>query len=319
MVDKPKILVIKLGALGDFIQATGPMKAIRKHHSDAHITLLTTKPFKKFAESCGYFDDIWLDEKPKWYQPRSWYDLRNKLNKARFTRVYDLQNNDRTALYFKLFSPKPEWVGAAKGASHENNSPLRTAGSALEGHRQTLSLAGISKIEIDNLDWVQSDTSQFGIKTPYVLFAAGSAPDRPEKRWPAKHYGSIAQQLSAQGITPVLLGTIAEASVNQTIKKMCPGVADLTAKTTLADIISLGRNANAAIGNDTGPMHMIAPTGCPSLVLFSGHSNPDRHAPTGAHVHVLQEDNLTDLKDSDVIDRLFAIMNGQSASQAQGL
>ena len=59
-----KILVIKLGALGDFIQALGPMAAIRKHHPDAHITILTTKPFENFAKDCGYFDEIWLDERP---------------------------------------------------------------------------------------------------------------------------------------------------------------------------------------------------------------------------------------------------------------
>jgi hypothetical protein len=41
-----RILVIKLSALGDFIQATGPMKAIRTHHPDARITLLTTAPFE---------------------------------------------------------------------------------------------------------------------------------------------------------------------------------------------------------------------------------------------------------------------------------
>ncbi|HAK62204.1 MAG TPA: ADP-heptose--LPS heptosyltransferase, partial [Alphaproteobacteria bacterium] len=41
---KQRILVIKLGALGDFILAMGPFKAIRHHHAGAHITLLTTPP-----------------------------------------------------------------------------------------------------------------------------------------------------------------------------------------------------------------------------------------------------------------------------------
>ena len=44
-----RILIIKLGALGDFIQALGPFAAIRRHHADAHITLLTTDPFAAFA------------------------------------------------------------------------------------------------------------------------------------------------------------------------------------------------------------------------------------------------------------------------------
>ena len=39
------ILVIKLGALGDFIYAIGPMQAIKKHHQTASITLLTRSSF----------------------------------------------------------------------------------------------------------------------------------------------------------------------------------------------------------------------------------------------------------------------------------
>ena len=139
--NKQNILVIKLGALGDFVQALGPMQAIKKHHPDAQITLLTTKPFKNFGKECGYFDQVILDERPKLFNPIGWLKLRKILNDLNISRVYDLQNNDRTNLYFKLFSPKPEWVGIAKGASHRNTSKKRTKGHAFYGHVQTLSLA----------------------------------------------------------------------------------------------------------------------------------------------------------------------------------
>ena len=45
----PRILIIKLGALGDFAQAFGPFAAIRAHHPAAEITLLTTPPFAPLA------------------------------------------------------------------------------------------------------------------------------------------------------------------------------------------------------------------------------------------------------------------------------
>ena len=88
------ILVIKLGALGDFIQAMGPMAAIRKHHNNAKITLLTTASFEKFAKECGYFDEIILDQRPKWHQIGRWISLRSRLIAGQYSRVYDLQNND---------------------------------------------------------------------------------------------------------------------------------------------------------------------------------------------------------------------------------
>ena len=52
--------MIKLGALGDFIQACGPFRAIRDHHVGANITLLTTVPFVPLAEATGYFDIVWV-------------------------------------------------------------------------------------------------------------------------------------------------------------------------------------------------------------------------------------------------------------------
>ena len=59
------ILVIKLGALGDFIQALGPFAAIRRHHKGAPVTLLTTEPFAEFARASPYFDDVWTGGRPR--------------------------------------------------------------------------------------------------------------------------------------------------------------------------------------------------------------------------------------------------------------
>lgn len=298
------ILVIKLGALGDFIQALGPMAAIRRHHPDAQITLLTTKPYEIFALACGVFDRVWIDTKPRWHDLRGWLDLRRCLNEGNFTRVYDLQNNDRTAMYMRLFNPKPEWVGAARGASHRNASPQRTAGLAFAGHVQTLGLAGIHDVTMDNLSWLEGDARRFHLPDRYVLLIPGSAPERPEKRWPAQSYGALAQIMDQMGYQPVIIGGAVEAEAARAISNVCARARDLTGQTTLADIVLLARNAAAAVGNDTGPMHLIAATGCPSQVLFSRHSNPLRHAPAGPAVTVLQRDHLAEIYPADVLRSL---------------
>lgn len=298
------ILVIKLGALGDFIQALGPMKAIRAHHPDAKITLLTTKPFKEFAKKSDYFDEIILDSRPKFYQLLSWIRLRKKLNDMNFNRVYDLQNSDRTEIYFNLFSPKPEWVGVAKGASHRNASPERTKGLAFHGHIQTLENAGVQNIEIDRLNWIKSDLEKFNLPTSYALIIPGSAPSRPEKRWPAAHYISLCQTIIQQDIQPVIIGTKDESEVTETINNACPKAVNLGGQTTLFDIAALARHARFSVGNDTGPMHMIAPTGCKTLVLFSGYSNPVRHAPLGDNIITLQKDELENLKPEEVLEKI---------------
>lgn len=297
-----KILVIKLGAMGDFVQALGPMAAIRRHHPGAHITLLTARPFSDLGHACGYFDAVEIDRKPRWHNVFGWIALRRFLNGGGFSRVYDLQNNDRTSFYFRLLkTPRPEWVGVARGASHRNASPLRTAGKAFEGHVQTLAIAGIRDVLPDDLSWAKGDMEDFQLKDPYILLVPGSAPDRPEKRWPAERYGALAQFFFDKGYLPVVLGAAGESGLAGKICHVCPAARDLTGKTSLPDIALLARRASAAIGNDTGPMHMIALAGCPSCVLFSCHSDPVRHAPLGVKVTTLQKNDLTALTVEDVI------------------
>lgn len=289
------------------MQALGPMKAIRKHHPDAKITLMTTKMFKSFGEKCGYFDEVIIDKRPKWKDLKGWINLRKKLVTGNFHRVYDLQNNDRSCFYLKLFigSNKPEWVGTAKGASHQNTSPERTAGLSFEGHKQTLEMAGLKNIEVDNLSWVNEDLSAFGLKQPYVLIVPGSAPQHPQKRWGFENYAALANQLTEQNIQPVLLGTDSEKDITKKIKSLCQSALDLTAKTSLFQIAALAKNAKAAIGNDTGPMHIIGPTGCPSLILFSGNSKPERHAPKGQKIRTLQKEVINDITVKEVKEVLL--------------
>jgi len=298
-----KILIIKLGALGDFIQALGPMRAIRRFHPHAHITLLTTRPFADMAARSGFFQDIWIDDRPKIFQPMRWLALRARLNQGGFDRVYDLQNNDRTGFYFHLFGSKPEWVGIAKGASHRNQSPLRTAGSAFDGHVQTLALAGIQKIDIDTLSWVEPDHIFDELQKPYVLLVPGSAANHPEKRWPWTGYAALAKMLIDAGQQPVLIGSAGERDILNAIAQETDGCINLCTRTTLFDIPYLARGAAGAIGNDTGPMHMIGPTGIKTLVLFSGKTHPHRHAPRGAGVCWIQIESLADLTPRTVAEK----------------
>src|SRR5215468_10145564 len=119
-----RVLVIKLGALGDFVQALGAMRVVRATHPSARITLLTTEPFEAFAKACPYFDIVEADGRPRDLKGQA--DLMKRLRTAGYDMVYDFQNNDRTARYFaSLGSKKPLWSGAAQGASHQHRNPNR--------------------------------------------------------------------------------------------------------------------------------------------------------------------------------------------------
>lgn len=300
------ILVIKHGALGDVILAQSPFQAIRNHHSNAKITLLTTKPFADFLENSGLFDDVWIDDKPKLWNFKRLSTLRKKLRAGGFDRVYDLQTSERTNAYFKLFEAgrKPEWCGYAKAGSHPHLNPLRTKIHTIERHVDQLSVIGVTDIPAADFSWAMTDISGFKLPPEIALLVPGGSAHRPEKRWPASRFGELACHLQETGLTAVLLGGPAEADAIAEIRHLCPTAIDLSAQTSFGDIASLGAKARLAIGNDTGPLHLIAAVGCPSIVLFSKASNPDMSRPRGQDVRVLREDNLADLPLQAVLKQL---------------
>lgn len=293
-----KILIIKLSALGDFIQNLGIVRAIRNHHKDAHITILTTTPYKDLALKSDYIDEVIIDPRPKLFQITKWINLYKNLNKQSFDIVYDLQINDRTALYYKLLKTKPIWIGALKKQDRDKSD------FAFYRHKKMLEAHGIKGATIDKMDWMKGDLSHFPLQKPYALIVPGCAPTRPEKRWPATHYAQLCHDLTALNIQPVLLGTNDEAEILNSIAVQCPSALNLLGKTSLYDIAPLARDAKFAVGNDTGPMHIIGPTGCPSLVLFSGSSDPNKHAPLGENIKTIQKDNIVDISVSEVRENI---------------
>lgn len=302
-----RILVVKLGALGDFVQAMGPFAAIRRHHADARITLLTTQPYAALARASGYVDEIWID--PRSRLPNRLLALRRRLRGAGFARVYDLQTSDRSSFYFRLFwpGPYPEWSGIAKGCSHPHANPGRDSLHTLERQAEQLRMAGIAEVAPPDLSWVEASVGKFGLSGRYALLIPGGAKHRPAKRWPGEHYIDLAHWLARQGITPVLIGTVAEADVLNAVAKACPEVRSLIGQTDFLDIVALARGGVCAVGNDTGPMHVAAVAGCPSVILYSAESDPALCAPKGPRVVVVRRPSLADLSSGDV-DKILAAM-----------
>jgi ADP-heptose:LPS heptosyltransferase len=300
-----RILVIRLSALGDFIMALPAMAAIRRHHPSADITLLTTKPLAELGKRSGWFNHVEIDAKPGWRDLSAWRRLRRWLRAGQFARVYDLQSQDRTALYFRLFWPgrRPEWSGIAKGASHRHSDPNRRHMHALDIHAAQLALAGIADIPPADLTWLDEKISKLGLPSRIALLVPGSAPHRPAKRWPTERYAALAQRLVDAKITPVVIGTAEEKELADVIRALCPKARDLTGQTTLFQIAALARKAVVAVGNDTGPMHLIAMVGCRVVSLFSDESNPARSAPRG-DVTVLHRPDLADLGVEEVTEAL---------------
>ncbi len=302
-----KILVIKLSALGDFVLALAAMKKIREAHRKAHITLLTKSPFEALAKSCPYFNAV--DTGGRAASLSEWIALRRRLKAARYGRVYDLHTSAQSSRIFHMLRPNPPaWSGIALGCSMPHANPLRNSMHTLERQADQLMYAGIwpnaptapGSAPSPDLSWILASTPPErpvpgAIKPrPYVMFVPGGSAHRPEKRWPAEHYTKLARILYSRGFDIMIIGGPQESALARAIQRQTPRARDLTGHTDFARIAILGAKAVLAVGNDTGPLHLAAAAGAPTIVLFSKASEPSLSAPRG-RVTILQAENLADL------------------------
>lgn len=296
-----RILIIKHGALGDIILASAGFKAIRHAYPHAHITCLTGKAYGSLLAQCPWIDEVQVDTKPKFWNMTASFALSKQLNAVLYDLVFDLQNSTRSHSYRWLFNPPKPVI--SRSASRNDRFTKHAHTRLVEQLRN----AGMSDVPLPDISWLGGDISMFSIPQPYALIAAGGAPHRPEKRWPAEHFAQLCSALVARGITPVLIGTDAEADVLARIQTLEPKILSLAGKTSFGQIGALARNAVCAVGNDTGPMHIIAAAGAPCTVLFSHASSPERSAPVGEHVQAIQYNDLSQLGAEEVLKTLPAM------------
>lgn len=305
---RERILVIKLSAFGNIVLSLTPFAAIRAHHPDAEISVLTTPPYAEWLRSAPYFDHVLVDRRPAWWDLAGVLRLRRMLRHGGFSRVYDLQTSGRSSRYLAMFPrrARPEWSGIALGASHPDRDPNRDTLHDVDRQVGQLRQAGLTEFPPADLSWCRGDIARFGLTGPLALLVPGSSAHRPQKRWPAARYDALAVALRARGLTPVVLGTAGERDLARQI----PHAVDLMGQTTPGDVADLARAARVAVGNDTGPMHLIGTAGCPSLVLFSQDSDPALCAPRGPVVSVLRRPDLGTLEVETVLAALPAPLAG---------
>lgn len=303
-----RILVIRLGALGDLIQAFDAFYALRQHHAGDHLTLMTAPAYAGFARAMPWFDAVWEDCRPRWWQGAAWWALRRRWQQERPDRVYDLQNKLRTALYYHLLSRwrKPEWSGRIAACWHSWPADAEAAIPNRARYLGQIQAAGVPAAGPADLSWLNADLSPLmaraGLVLPerFVVLIPGCSPHLPHKRWPGPHYVGLAQRLIARGLGCVLVGTQAEAAVLSEIAMQVPQALNLVGQTSVLEVAALARRAAGVVGNDTGPVFLTAAVGTPTLMLMSHHTDPARSAPPGLCTGWLKREHLATLTVDEV-------------------
>jgi ADP-heptose:LPS heptosyltransferase len=265
-----RVLIIKIGALGDIVMATPLLRLIQAHHADARCTLLTAEAFAPLFANWPALETVSFPRRGAAAMLRALRWVR----RGGFARVYDLQSNDRSAVLCALSGIR-ERVGNHPRFPYTQHpaAPWRGQSHIFERMREVLRAGGIEgEPGLPSLPATPAETAavrawlaQQGLqRAPFIIVHAGASPAHPEKRWPG--FARLCSALRGRGVAPIAAGAAEDAAINRELA--AAGAIDATAGFTLPQLAELGRYARAAVTNDSGPMHVLSCAGIPVYGLF---------------------------------------------------
>ncbi len=292
----PRILLCGLNWLGDAILAMPAIQALRDHHADAEITLLT-KPSLAPLWAMHAAPNRILSLPPA---GKSLRPVLQELKNLKFEVSYILPNSFRSA-WTPFLAGIPKRIGfLGHFPRHflltEARTPSRGPGRTHQvfemldlffpgENRRTFSSPKLA-VAPEILDRMRHKLS--ALPRPWISILPGAARG-PSKQWPVERYAETAATLVARtGGSILALGTPSEQTVCQQVAAAAaPNGLNLAGATTLEELSAVLALSAVVLCNDSGGMHLAAALGTPLVALF-GITNPEQTGPLGKTIRILQ-------------------------------
>ena len=301
------ILVVKLSAIGDVIHALPVSYAIKEQYPEAHLTWVVEQAAYAILADNPCIDELILFEKAKFRSIggflREIGPFRRRLRAHRYDASLDLQGLFKSAAIAWNAGAKLR-IGTAnmREGAHLVSRPVR--GAHAEGHivERYLDVARALgcrvgevrfPVSVSDRDRMAADTllAREGVQEgrPFVAFAVGA--NWPNKRWPVEHFAALAGRLYHAHYVPVLVGggrldaTLAEDILRAS---EIPPV-NLVGRTNLKQLAHVFTRAALVLGGDTGPVHLAAGLGTPTVMLM-GPTDANRNGPYGQLQNAIEVD-----------------------------
>ena len=308
------ILIIKHGSLGDLIQANGAIKDIKNFYKNRKVFLLTSQPYAIFMSECPYIDGVIIDKRlPRW---NLFYlnTLKKNLKRYNFSKVFDLQNSNRTKFYKKfIINKEVEWSSSETVLEPGQKKSDYDKDPVLERMELQLKKSGIETefTRNVNIEWAIKDVSRL-IKqyanNEYILLFPFCSKKHQNKKWPYFKELIVKLKQDYKNKFPILIvpGPNEIKEANTLNAKV---VTDNQNPVDLKTLISLISNAKLILANDTGPAHIASHLDKAGLVLFGSHTSARKVSIENYNFKALTVKNLKDLNVDTVISEIKSKLN----------
>jgi heptosyltransferase-1 len=280
-----RLLVVRLGSLGDLVHTLPAVAAIRRAHPSIGIDWLVDAAHREFLSLVTVIDDVIVLRDRS---ARAWLEARRVLRQRAYDVAIDFQGLIKSAALARLSGAK-RVVGFNRAALRERAAgPLYTeqveVGKGRHVVFKNLRLAASIGVTSELLEFPLAQVESAALADvrarvtgAFALINCGAA--WPNKRWPPEHFGRTATWLRERhGLTSVVLWGPEESAVADAVAAASDGAAFAAPRTGLGDLVALSRAARLIVSGDTGPTHIAAAVGTPVVGLF-GPTDPARNGP----------------------------------------
>jgi heptosyltransferase-1 len=285
-----KILIVRLGSLGDIIHAVPAAAALRRAFPQASIDWLVDERHREVLDLVSVVDRrITVDTS----SARSLASVIGELRRTGYDAALDLQGLLKSAILARM-SGASRVIGFPADLLRERAARFfysETAGDvAPHVIDKNLSVLKAINVRMPDVEFPIEDRSphivgdarsRLGIAEgqPFAIINPGAA--WPNKRWPPVYFAEVSRELAKRhNLRSLVLWGPGEEQIAAAVVTASDNSAAISPPTTIADIVSLTRAAALMISGDTGPLHIAGASGTPLVAIF-GPTDPQRNGPWG--------------------------------------
>ncbi|MEO8100531.1 MAG: glycosyltransferase family 9 protein [Acidobacteriota bacterium] len=297
-----RILVIRLGSMGDVIHSLPAVASLKHSFPHSHLSWIIKRQWIPLLEDNPFIDEIIPYQRTAAGIAQAW----TRLRREHFQLAVDLQGLMQSALVAAAARPE-KIVGLDRSQAREPLAALMysTTVRTTSAHR------------VDRYLEIAAAAGATNIVTTFPLPAGRPEGELPEgrfvlacplagwasKQWPLEYYEELAAGLKV----PLVLNGSPHAE--ETLSRVSGAHIHISG---VSGLIYATRRASAVVGVDSGPLHLAAALSKPGVAIY-GPTDPAAHGPYGGSIKVLRSpDAITSYKRRDDDDpSMRAIQPGE--------
>jgi ADP-heptose:LPS heptosyltransferase len=304
-----RILIVRLGALGDVVRTLPAASALRSLYPGAHVSWMVEPGAAGVVDAAGFIDETLVFPRRELVEflqaadglsfARRLIGFVRRVRDRRFDLVLDFHGILKSGLLTRL-SGAPLRYGFGPSAAREFshlfvNRRVELANPRMSRYERNAALVSAlsSQASFPTAPFLQASPlaaarlaarlrrSNHASAGDFVLIHPGSSPRALYKRYAASAWGDVAQRLSKQGI-PVLIASGPsrhEKNLVEEIRQASGGTAIAATETrSVDDLLALMTRASVFVSCDSGPLHAASLVGIPVVQLL-GPTDPAQNEP----------------------------------------